>query len=87
MKNNNFDYLKTYKIKNKHDLINKSKNLKFPMVLKDQKGTSSRNVFIIKKKRRIKKKYDEKREQILQEYVSSKNNNNVFEFTSVFLKL
>ena len=86
LKNNNFNYLKTYKVKNKHDLIKKSKILKFPMVLKDQKGTSSRNVFIIRRKEELKRYYDEKREQILQEYVSSKNNNNVFEFTSSFFK-
>ena len=66
LKDNNFDYLKTYKIKNIQDLINKSKTLKFPMILKDQKGTSSRNVFIVKRKDELKKYYDEKRDQILQ---------------------
>ena len=86
LKNNDFDYLKTYKIKNQHDLVNKSKKLKFPMVLKDQRGTSSRNVFIIKRREELKKYYDEKRDQILQEYISSKNKNNVFEFTSSFFK-
>ena len=86
LKKNNFNYLKTYKINNKQDLINKSKNLSFPMILKDQRGTSSRNVFIIRKKSDFEKYYDKNRCQILQEYVSSKNNKEVFEFTSSFFK-
>ena len=49
LKKNNLNYLETYKIKNSQDLIKKSKTLKFPLVLKDQTGTSSRNVFIINK--------------------------------------
>ncbi len=86
LKNNKFRYLKTFKLKNYLDLSRKARILKFPFVLKDQKGTASRNVFLINKKEDLKKFFDKDRDQIAQEYSGFKGNNLDYEYTCSFFR-
>tara|TARA_B100000989_G_scaffold294175_1_gene272766 strand:- start:6596 stop:7642 length:1047 start_codon:yes stop_codon:yes gene_type:complete len=71
LKKNNFNYPKTLDIKNKV-LKNKDIKLKYPLYLKNTKGTSSRNVFLVKNLYELKEKSKLIQNPIIQENLGKK---------------
>lgn len=84
LKRNNIPYPKTFipKVKN---FKNTTKLIKFPLILKDRFGTSSKNVFLIKNIKELKKKIYFLKKPIIQEYLG-KNKSEIFdeEYTCSF---
>lgn len=72
LEKNDIIFPKTF-IPNKQNLIKITKITKFPLILKDRFGTSSKNVFLIKNITELKKKLFFLNKPIIQEFLGKKN--------------
>ena len=72
LKKNNIIFPKTF-IPNKKNLLKITRIIKFPLILKDRFGTSSKNVFLIKDITELKKKLFFLKKPIIQEFLGKKN--------------
>ncbi len=86
LQKNNLPFLKTFLPKSLSEAIKFSKKLRFPFILKGRKGTSSRNVHLIKNLDLLKKLYKTVKDPIIQEHIGSKKNDISTEYTCSFFK-
>ena len=81
LKTSKLNYPKTYELKNKKI----PKNIKYPIVLKNKFGTSSKQVYVIKNDFEFKNHIKSLNHPILQEFLY-KNNDELLEYTCSFFK-
>ncbi len=86
LQKNNLPFLKTFLPKSLPEAIKFTKKLSYPFILKGRKGTSSRNVHIIKNLDLLKKLYKTVKDPIMQEHIGSKKNDISTEYTCSFFK-
>ena len=86
LQKNNLPFLKTFLPKSLSGAIRLSKKLTFPFILKGRKGTSSRNVHLIKNLDSLKKSFKTVKNPIIQEHIGSKKSDISTEYTCSFFK-
>ncbi len=84
LKKNKLPYLKTFLPKDMISAVKIFKSIKGPIILKPRKGTSSRNVFLIKNIKALKKKYKLVKNPIIQEQIPFKKEILKDEYTCSF---